>query len=280
MAVTVATVVDALPGGPPRRRAPARRRRCWLLVAVACSPATAAASLLEQIREAFGLRAVTMVEHTPDGDRSSAPAAGPVRLLRAGRRRGRRTDTLALRLSGRALPASERRVLVAFAEQAAVALQQGRLSAQAAEADRLGGRQQHAHGPARRREPRPAHPAGRYQGRRVCAARRRHRPRRGRPGGAGGDDRRVGRPAHRPGREPARHEPPAGGRGQPGADAADTPASWCRALSWLDAAERAASRWTGRTTCPRPRRPRPAGARGRQPRRATRCATPRPVRWR
>jgi two-component system sensor histidine kinase KdpD len=47
------------------------------------------------------------------------------------------TDTLRLRLSGRALPASERRVLVAFAEQAAVALQQGRLAAQAAEADRL-----------------------------------------------------------------------------------------------------------------------------------------------
>jgi two-component system sensor histidine kinase KdpD len=47
------------------------------------------------------------------------------------------TDTLTLRLTGRTLPAGERRVLVAFAEQAAVALQQGRLAAQAAEADRL-----------------------------------------------------------------------------------------------------------------------------------------------
>ena len=35
------------------------------------------------------------------------------------------------------LSASDRRVIVAFAEQAAVALQQGRLAAQAAEADRL-----------------------------------------------------------------------------------------------------------------------------------------------
>jgi two-component system sensor histidine kinase KdpD len=47
------------------------------------------------------------------------------------------TDTLVLRLTGRCLPASDRRVLVAFAEQAAVALHQGRLTAQAAEADRL-----------------------------------------------------------------------------------------------------------------------------------------------
>jgi two-component system sensor histidine kinase KdpD len=47
------------------------------------------------------------------------------------------TDSLRLRLSGRSLPASERQVLVAFADQAAVALQQGRLAAQAAEADRL-----------------------------------------------------------------------------------------------------------------------------------------------
>jgi two-component system sensor histidine kinase KdpD len=47
------------------------------------------------------------------------------------------TETLVLRLAGRSLPVGERRVLLAFAEQAAVALQQGRLSAQAAEADRL-----------------------------------------------------------------------------------------------------------------------------------------------
>ncbi|HEY4604843.1 MAG TPA: ATP-binding protein, partial [Blastococcus sp.] len=44
---------------------------------------------------------------------------------------------LGLRLAGRTLPASERRVLLAFAEQAAVALQQGRLAATAARAERL-----------------------------------------------------------------------------------------------------------------------------------------------
>ena len=47
------------------------------------------------------------------------------------------TDTLALRLAGRILPAGDRRVLVAFAEQAAVALQRHRLAAQAADTDRL-----------------------------------------------------------------------------------------------------------------------------------------------
>jgi two-component system sensor histidine kinase KdpD len=96
------------------------------------------ASLLEQIREAFGLRAVSMVEHTPEGDRvvgtcgppdDPGPDENPDEVAV--------TDTLALRLTGRTLPAGERRVLVAFAEQAAVALQQGRLAAQAAEADRL-----------------------------------------------------------------------------------------------------------------------------------------------
>ncbi|SFO46583.1 His Kinase A (phospho-acceptor) domain-containing protein [Geodermatophilus obscurus] len=47
------------------------------------------------------------------------------------------TDGLVLRWCGRALPAEDRRLLVSVAEQAAVALQQARLTAQAAEADRL-----------------------------------------------------------------------------------------------------------------------------------------------
>jgi two-component system sensor histidine kinase KdpD len=91
-------------------------------------------SLLEQIREAFGLRSVSMVERTADGERTvgscgAPPGEAPDEVAV--------TDTLTLRLCGRTLPAGDRRVLVAFAEQAAVALQQGRLAAQAAEADRL-----------------------------------------------------------------------------------------------------------------------------------------------
>jgi two-component system sensor histidine kinase KdpD len=95
-------------------------------------------SLLEQIREAFGLRAVSMVERTPEGDRVVGTCG---ELDGAGSEDDPDevavTDTLALRLTGRTLPAGERRVLIAFAEQAAVALQRGRLAAQAAEADRL-----------------------------------------------------------------------------------------------------------------------------------------------
>ena len=93
-------------------------------------------SLLEQIREAFGLHSVTMVERTDDGERPVVTCGRP----ETGDEDAESvaiTDTLALRLSGRALPAAERRVLVAFAEQAAVALHQRRLAAQAAEAERL-----------------------------------------------------------------------------------------------------------------------------------------------
>jgi two-component system, OmpR family, sensor histidine kinase KdpD len=139
VAVTVATVVDR----SARRATVAARSRAETAMLASLSRAVLAGnrglpSMLEQIREAFGLRAVTMVERTAEGDRvvgscgrgntgSSEEDTDEVAV----------TDTLTLRLSGRALPASERRVLIAFAEQAAVALQQGRLAAQAAEADRL-----------------------------------------------------------------------------------------------------------------------------------------------
>src|SRR3954449_13082658 len=139
VAVAVATVVDR----SARRATAAARSQAETAMLASLSRSVLAggrglSSLLEQIREAFGLRAVSMVERTPDGDRvvgrcGEADVAGsddhPDEVAV--------TDTLVLRLSGRNLPASERRVLIAFAEQAAVALQQGRLAAQAAEADRL-----------------------------------------------------------------------------------------------------------------------------------------------
>src|SRR3954470_14432762 len=139
VAITVATVVDR----SARRATVAARSQAETAMLASLTRSVLAGgrglpSLLEQIREAFGLRAVSMVERTPDGDRvvgtcGEADGAGsddrPDEVAV--------TDTLALRLSGRALPAGERRVLIAFAEQAAVALQQGRLAAQAAEADRL-----------------------------------------------------------------------------------------------------------------------------------------------
>jgi two-component system, OmpR family, sensor histidine kinase KdpD len=139
VAVAVATVVDR----SARRATAAARSRAETAMLASLSRAVLAGdrglpSLLEQMREAFGLREVTMVERTPDGVRVVGTCG------RAGAASSDEdtdevavTDTLGLRLSGRTLSAGERRVLVAFAEQAAVALQQGRLSAQAAEADRL-----------------------------------------------------------------------------------------------------------------------------------------------
>ena len=137
VAVAVATVVDR----SARRATAAARFRAETAMLASLARSVLAGdrglpSLLEQIREAFGLRSVTMVERTAEGERAVGTCGrpGPVDV---GAETVAITDTLALRLRGRTLPPGERRVLVAFAEQAAVALQQGRLAAQAAEADRL-----------------------------------------------------------------------------------------------------------------------------------------------
>jgi two-component system sensor histidine kinase KdpD len=135
VAIAVATVVDR----SARRATAAARSRAETAMLASLSRSVLAGdrglpSLLDQIREAFGLRSVTMVERTDDGERTvgscGEPGGESVDEVAV-------TDTLVLRLCGRTLPASDRRLLVAFAGQAAVALQQGRLAAQAAEADRL-----------------------------------------------------------------------------------------------------------------------------------------------
>ncbi|MGZ4429893.1 MAG: sensor histidine kinase [Nocardioidaceae bacterium] len=134
-AVAVATVVDR----SARRAAAAARSRAETAMLASLSRSVLAGdrglpSLLEQIRQAFGLGAVRMVERVDGATRSvgstgpaDAPADDTVSV----------TDALTLELSGRRLSAAERRVLVAFAEQVAVAQQQSRLAAQAAEAERL-----------------------------------------------------------------------------------------------------------------------------------------------
>jgi two-component system, OmpR family, sensor histidine kinase KdpD len=139
VAVAVATVVDR----SARRAAAAARSRAETAMLASLSRAVLAGdrglpSLLEQIREAFGLQTVSMVEHTAEGDRVVGSCGQPgTAAVPDATDDVSVTDTLSLRLAGRSLPASERRVLIAFAEQAAVALQRGRLAAQAAGADRL-----------------------------------------------------------------------------------------------------------------------------------------------
>src|SRR5262249_42725108 len=100
-------------------------------------------ALLERTREAFGMGSACLLERK-DGAASAArgPAAADWSLLAcAGEAPVSRpdaaevdvpvTDTLSLVLTGRPLPASDRRVLGAFAAYAAVALEQQRLPAEA-----------------------------------------------------------------------------------------------------------------------------------------------------
>ena len=112
-------------------------------------------ALLDRVLEAFGMDSVTLLECvSPDGNSGgdalpAGPGAGRVRSMSGSWQvvasRGEPTvtrpedadvevpvaDTLSLALRGRPLPASDRRVLGAFASYAAVALDQQRLAAEA-----------------------------------------------------------------------------------------------------------------------------------------------------
>ena len=95
-------------------------------------------ALLERTREAFGMRSACLLER-PAG--AAGPAADWTAVASSGENPVCRPDdadvnipiseTLSLSMSGRPLPASDRRVLGAFAAYAAVALEQQRLAAEA-----------------------------------------------------------------------------------------------------------------------------------------------------
>jgi two-component system sensor histidine kinase KdpD len=108
---------------------------------------TALPALLDQVREAFGLTSVTLLERSrPGGSRSeSAPGGTGWEVVAcAGESPCRRPqdadidipigERLALAITGRSLPATDRRVLGAVAAQAATVLDQQRLTEQAAAA--------------------------------------------------------------------------------------------------------------------------------------------------
>ncbi|SHM47217.1 sensor histidine kinase [Cryptosporangium aurantiacum] len=135
VALAVAAVVDA----SARRRREASRAQAEAEQLSALSRGVLAGgralpALLAQVKDAFGQESVTLLERA-DGRWNVVDSVGPP---------GETGDvdipvdeTLHLVLRGRPLPASDRRVLAAFAAQAAIALRQSRLSAQAAEAARL-----------------------------------------------------------------------------------------------------------------------------------------------
>jgi two-component system sensor histidine kinase KdpD len=105
----------------------------------------ALSAVLDRAREAFGMDAVTLLEQQPGGRWAATGTSGdqPVASPEKADVETPAGDGLVLALRGRTLPATDRRVLGAFAAYAAVALEQGRLSAAAeaarpiAEADRV-----------------------------------------------------------------------------------------------------------------------------------------------
>jgi two-component system, OmpR family, sensor histidine kinase KdpD len=99
-------------------------------------------AVLERTREAFGMRSVSLLEcRSVEGTAPRGPSADWRVLATAGDPPVRRpedadvnvpvSDTLTLAMSGRTLPAVDRRVLGAFATYAGVALDQQRLTAEA-----------------------------------------------------------------------------------------------------------------------------------------------------
>ncbi|MFD3511658.1 ATP-binding protein [Streptomyces sp. NPDC058657] len=97
-------------------------------------------ALLERVRETFSMESVALLERA--GDVAPWTCAGSVGPRPAERPEDAEVDMpvgdhMALALSGRVLPAEDRRVLAAFAAQAAVVLDRQRLVGQAEEARRL-----------------------------------------------------------------------------------------------------------------------------------------------
>ncbi|MFF5703962.1 DUF4118 domain-containing protein [Streptomyces sp. NPDC012794] len=141
VAVSVASVVDLA----ARRTHQAARLRAEseILSTLAGSVLrgeTALDALLERVRETFAMESVALLERagevepwTPAGSVGPCPAARPEDAdadMPIG-------DHMALALSGRVLPAEDRRVLGAFAAQAAVVLDRQRLVGEAEGARRL-----------------------------------------------------------------------------------------------------------------------------------------------
>ncbi|GAA3761575.1 sensor histidine kinase KdpD [Plantactinospora mayteni] len=157
VAAAVSGVVDL--AARRTRQAARASAEAQLLGAVAGSVVRGArplTALLERLLETFGLASVTLLERAPDApehpDQQRDPRAWRVAANvgaeacgtpAAGDAEVAADDDLRLVLRGRVLPAADRRIVQAFAAQAAVALRQERLAEEAAaakpiaEADRL-----------------------------------------------------------------------------------------------------------------------------------------------
>jgi two-component system sensor histidine kinase KdpD len=150
--IAVGLVVSSLVDRAARRSHQAARASAEseLLVTTAGSVLRgqqALAAVLSRVREAFGLESVTLLERGRQPGATWVPVATagdlPVPTPEVADTEVPVTDRLVLALRGRPLPATDRRVLGAFAAYAATALDQERLTAEAeaarpiAEADRM-----------------------------------------------------------------------------------------------------------------------------------------------
>jgi len=101
---------------------------------------TSLEELLERVRETFGMESVALLERVSDVEPwTCAGSVGPAPCVRPEDADVDMpvSDHMALALSGRVLPASDRRVLAAFAAQAAVVLDRQRLQHEADQAKEL-----------------------------------------------------------------------------------------------------------------------------------------------
>ena len=129
-------------------------------------------TLLDRLRETFGQESVTLLEHRPGTPLTPARQRDPASWQIVATVGGKpctapgEGDTdipvgedLALVLRGRPLPAADRRILEAFAAQAAAALRQQRLARAGRTHPPTRRSRPDAHRPAVSSQPRPAHPA-------------------------------------------------------------------------------------------------------------------------
>ncbi|MEV8333660.1 sensor histidine kinase KdpD [Streptomyces niveus] len=141
VAVSVASVVDIA----ARRTHQAARLRAEseilsFLAGSVLRGETTLDALLERVRETFSMESVALLERTSDVDpwtRAGSVGPEPVDRPDAADVDMPVGDHMALALSGRVLPAEDRRVLSAFAAQAAVVLDRQRLVGEAEGARRL-----------------------------------------------------------------------------------------------------------------------------------------------
>ncbi|MDL4774968.1 sensor histidine kinase [Actinomadura xylanilytica] len=139
VAVAVSSVVDlAARRSRQAARANAEAETLGLLATSVLRGEQALPALLDRVRETFGVRSVALLERAGGGWTTvGATGARPVTDPDRAESTAQVSDAMVLALCGRVLPASDQRVLSAFASQAEAVLQWRRLAEEAARARRL-----------------------------------------------------------------------------------------------------------------------------------------------